>query len=100
MTRQLDLSRIRAITLDLDDTLWPVWPTIHRAEDVLRAWLDTHAPRTAALARDKEKSHRARQQVQISRPDQTHDLAVIRREAIRQLLHWAGDDPALAEPAF
>ncbi len=100
MTRQLDLSRIRAITLDLDDTLWPVWPSIHRAEDVLRAWLDTHAPRTAALARDKEKSHRARQQVQISRPDQTHDLAVIRREAIRQLLHWAGDDPALAEPAF
>ena len=67
MTRQLDLSRIRAITLDLDDTLWPVWPTIHRAEDVLRAWLDTHAPRTAALTRDKEKSHRARQQVQISR---------------------------------
>ena len=27
----LDLSRIRAITLDLDDTLWPIWPTIARA---------------------------------------------------------------------
>ena len=35
----LDLSRIRAITLDLDDTLWPVWPTIHRAEQVLSDWL-------------------------------------------------------------
>ena len=53
MTRQLDLSRIRAITLDLDDTLWPVWPTIHRAEDVLRAWMDTHAQRAAALACDQ-----------------------------------------------
>ncbi|HNI85823.1 MAG TPA: type VI secretion system ImpA family N-terminal domain-containing protein, partial [Ottowia sp.] len=38
---RLDLRRIRAITLDLDDTLWPVWPTIARAEDALRAWLHT-----------------------------------------------------------
>ena len=46
----LDLSRIRAITLDLDDTLWPVWPTIHRAEQVLSDWLMQHAPATAALS--------------------------------------------------
>ena len=32
----LDVSRIRAITLDLDDTLWPIWPAIARAEDVLQ----------------------------------------------------------------
>lgn len=97
---QLDVARIRAITLDLDDTLWPVWPTIHRAEDALRAWLDAHAPRTAALAHDQEASRRAREQVLAQWPDQAHDLALIRREAIRQLLHRAGDDPALAEPAF
>ncbi|MDO5692346.1 MAG: HAD-IA family hydrolase [Pseudomonadota bacterium] len=96
----LDPGRIRAITLDLDDTLWPVWPAIHRAEDILRAWLDTHAPRTATLARDQETSRRARRQVLSDMPDRTHDLAAIRRESIRQLLHWAGDDPALAEPAF
>ena len=96
----LDVARIRAITLDLDDTLWPVWPTIHRAEDALRAWLDQHAPRTAALARDSNASHRARQQVLAERPDQAHDLGLLRREAIRQLLRWAGDEPALAEPAF
>ena len=34
--RGLELSRIRAITLDLDDTLWPIWPTIERAERVLQ----------------------------------------------------------------
>ena len=45
----LDVSRIRAITLDLDDTLWPIWPTITRAENVLQAWLADHAPATAAL---------------------------------------------------
>ena len=96
----LDIARIRAITLDLDDTLWPVWPTIHRAEETLRAWLDTHAPRTAALARDQETAHRARQQAVASHPHQTHDLALMRRAAIRQLLHWGNDDPALADPAF
>lgn len=45
----LDLSRIRAITLDLDDTLWPVWPTIGRAEAALQQWLAEHAPATHAL---------------------------------------------------
>ena len=28
----LDIARIKAITLDLDDTLWPIWPTIRRVE--------------------------------------------------------------------
>ena len=96
----LDVARIRAITLDLDDTLWPIWPTIQRAEDALSAWLSTHAPRTAALARNPDTRQRAREQVLADRPAQAHDLATIRREAIRQLLTWAGDDPALAEPAF
>ena len=38
------MSRIHAITLDLDDTLWPIWPTIERAESALQAWLRQHAP--------------------------------------------------------
>ena len=46
---QLDTSRIRAITIDLDDTLWPIWPTITRAERVLLDWLTHHAPATATL---------------------------------------------------
>ena len=35
MVTSLDTARIRAITIDLDDTLWPVWPTIARAEAAL-----------------------------------------------------------------
>ncbi|QTD46249.1 HAD family hydrolase [Ottowia testudinis] len=96
----LDVARIRAITLDLDDTLWPIWPTLQRAEDALGAWLTTHAPRAAGLARNPEARHRARQQALTDHAAHAHDLATIRREAIRQLLAWAGDDPALAEPAF
>ena len=45
----LDIQKIKAVSLDLDDTLWPIWPTIERAEAVLRAWLLREAPKTAAL---------------------------------------------------
>ena len=34
------------------------------------------------------------------RPDLAHDMSALRRESIRLLLNRAGDDPALAEPAF
>ena len=97
---RLDPTRIRAITLDLDDTLWPVWPTIEGAEAALRAWLDAHAPRTGALARDAQTARSARQAALAARPAIAHDLGAQRREAIRELLRLAGDDTALAEPAF
>lgn len=95
-----DPQRIRAITLDLDDTLWPIWPTIARAEGVLQQWLDANAPATAALGRDKDTLRAVRNQMQTLRPDLAHDMSGLRRESIRLMLQRAGDDPALAEPAF
>ena len=96
----LDLSRIRAITLDLDDTLWPVWPTIARAEQVLADWLVRHAPATATQGADRQTLREVREHMGRTRPDLAHDLSALRRESIRMLLQRAGDDPALAEPAF
>ena len=96
----IDARRIRAITLDLDDTLWPVWPTIQRADQALRDWLGPRAPRAAALTADAQAAAQARRAVLLARPELAHDLGAIRREAIRHLLREAGDDPALAEPAF
>jgi putative hydrolase of the HAD superfamily len=96
----LDLSRIQAITLDLDDTLWPVWPTIHRAEQALLDWLAEHAPQAAQLARDAPAHKALRQRVNAQHADRAHDLSFLRREAIRVLLQQAGEDPRLAEPAF
>lgn len=95
-----DASRVRAITIDLDDTLWPVWPAIERAETVLRGWLAERAPRTAALLDDRERVQQARRAVVDSDPSIRHDLGAIRRELLRRLMRQAGDDPALAEPAF
>ena len=39
--------RIRAITLDLDDTLWPFAPIGARVEHVQHDWLRANCPRTA-----------------------------------------------------
>ncbi len=96
----LDISKIRAITLDLDDTLWPIWPTIARAEEQLQAWLQTCAPATAALVADAQVRRALREEVELQWPALTHDLSAMRRESIRLALQRAGDDTALAEPAF
>jgi putative hydrolase of the HAD superfamily len=96
----LDISRIRAITLDLDDTLWPIWPTIARAEAVLLDWLAEHAPATRALHASTEALRALRDRVQQLRPDLHSDLGALRRESIRLALEQAGEAPELAEPAF
>lgn len=89
----------QALTLDLDDTLWPVWPTIARAERMLRDWLIERAPATIAL-HDQAAMATLRRQVVHAHPDWAHDLSALRRETIRRALLAGGDDPALAEPAF
>jgi len=96
----LDVSCIRAITLDLDDTLWPIWPTIARAENVLQAWLTDHAPATAAMYAAPGALREVRNHMNTTRPDLAHDMSALRRESIRLVLQRAGDDPALAEAAF
>ena len=88
-----------ALTFDLDDTLWPIWPTIARAETALRDWLRAHAPATAARF-DAAGLRRLRDEVAMAHPQWVHDLSAVRRESIRRALELAGEDPALAEPAF
>uniref|UniRef100_UPI003340B549 HAD family hydrolase n=1 Tax=Limnohabitans sp. TaxID=1907725 RepID=UPI003340B549 len=96
----IDITKIRAITLDLDDTLWPVWPTIGRAETALQAWLAAHAPRTAVLSADAELKKAIRVEINARHADRAHDLSFLRLQSIRALLQQAGDPEHLAEPAF
>lgn len=96
----LDPTQIRAITLDLDDTLWPIWPAIHRAEEVLLLWLKEHAGKTAQMFPTPEALRAIRLQVEHEHPEWRHDLSAMRRESIRLALRQAGDDENLAIPAF
>lgn len=96
----LDITRIRAISLDLDDTLWPIWPTIERAEKVLHNWLVEHAPMAAALFSSPSALREIRNHMAASRPDLKNDLSAVRRESIRLALYRAGENPLLADEAF
>lgn len=96
----LDISKVRAISLDLDDTLWPTRPTIERAEKSLSGWLAAHAPGASAVLADPQVRKELRAQALVSHPDWAHDLGALRREAIRLALHRGNEDTALATPAF
>ena len=96
----LDLTLIKAITLDLDDTLWPIWPTIERAEQALGDWLARHAPQTAVLLAQPAARHEIREHVNGLHPELKHNLSALRGKAIRLALSRSGEDPGLAEPAF
>jgi len=100
MSSTLDASRIKAISLDLDDTLWPIWPVIARAEQALQDWLRPQAPRTADLLADTEQRLALRREVQVSRPEIGHDLRTLRQELIRRALQRHGEDTALVAPAY
>ena len=93
-------SRIKAISLDLDDTLWPIWPTIERAEKVLHDWLVDNAPMTAALFSTPSALRDIRDYMASNRPELKHDLSAVRRESIRLALYRAGENPLLADKAF
>jgi HAD superfamily hydrolase (TIGR01549 family) len=91
--------QIHAITLDLDDTIWPIAPAIDRAEAALDAWLREHAPRTAA--RWPLDARRAlRDQVDAEHPSLSHDFTRQRLITLERMLYAAGDDPALVPSAF
>nr|WP_315224383.1 HAD-IA family hydrolase [uncultured Albidiferax sp.] len=96
----LNLAPIQAISLDLDDTLWPVWPAIERAEATLLQWLGDHAPATVARFPTTLALRAVREELELERPDLRHDLSTLRLESIRRALRHAGDDPAWAEEAF
>jgi putative hydrolase of the HAD superfamily len=96
----LEPRRVKAISLDLDDTLWPIWPTIERAEKALHDWLAEHAPMAAALFSNPAALRDIRNHVAEHRPELKYDLSAVRRESIRLALYRAGEDPLLAEPAF
>ncbi|MBX3654425.1 MAG: HAD-IA family hydrolase [Ramlibacter sp.] len=96
----LDISKIKAISLDLDDTLWPILPTIERAEKALHDWLTEHAPMAAALFSSPVALREIRDYMGANRPDLKHDLSAVRRESIRLALYRAGENPLMADEAF
>jgi len=89
--------RIRAITLDLDDTLWPIEPVIARAEQRLDAWLQAHCPQAAADY-PPPVLRALRDRVAAENPELAHDFTTQRLMCLRAALnpHGYGDEHVAA----
>lgn len=87
------------LSLDLDDTLWPVGPVIAAAEEVLLSWLRTHYPQT--LSGHDIESMRAQRTALAQRfPQRSHDLTFLRLRALQDLFGAAGHAESLADDAM
>jgi putative hydrolase of the HAD superfamily len=93
------LNQIRAITIDLDDTLWEIHPVIHRAERRLRDWLGEHFPRVTELF-SPEAALELRRQVALDHGDCSHDVTFLRRGVLARMAQAAGYPDALVDEAM
>ncbi len=90
---------IAAITFDLDDTLWPIAPTIREAERELHAWFARHAPKIARQF-SLEDLGRLREEIGRERRDIAHDLSALRLASLERAARMAGEPPQVARQAF
>ena len=90
---------LRAVSLDLDNTLWDTPPVLARAEAALDAWLARHAPRMHARF-DRELQRRLRAELASAHPARAHDVSWLRHETLRRAALDCGYPEALAEQAF
>jgi len=72
---------IKAITFDLDDTLWEVWPVVIRAEELLHDWLAARYPRISERFTPVELREMS-EEVVAARPEIAHDRTLLRKEAL------------------
>jgi len=91
--------RIRAITFDLDDTLWPIAPAMLHAEQRLDAWLQAHCP-LAAQAYPIAAMRALRDRIAAENPQIAHDFGAQRRLSLRTALLPHGYDEAHVKDAF
>jgi len=91
--------RIRAITLDLDDTLWPIAPVMLRAEQRLDAWLRENCPPVAS-AYPIPAMRSLRDRVAADNPQLAHYFTGQRLLCLRAALMPHGFDETHVEAAF
>ena len=90
---------MRAITLDLDDTLWPFAPIGARIDLVLHDWMHRHSPATAAMY-PLQAMRELRERSFRDNPHLHFDLSALRRLTLREALQNSGASLDLLEPAY
>lgn len=86
------MHEIRAVTVDLDDTLWPVGPVIEAAENRLHDWLRANCPRIVD-SHTVESMRRLRSAIVSSDKEIAHDLTEVRRRSLEHVIVVEGAYP-------
>jgi len=76
--------KIKVLSFDLDDTLWPCYPTIYQAEKLLYQWLSDHVPaitQSYDLLQLRDKRHSLLSEY----PELAHNLTQLRIRSFEQL---------------
>ncbi len=93
------MHRIRAITLDLDDTLWEIGPVIMRAEGRLWSWLAEHYPRIPETF-SADEAVALREDVIRKHGDRSHDFRFLRKTVLEHMAESVGYSTDLVDDAF
>lgn len=93
------MNDIRAITIDLDDTLWEIHPVIHRAERRLYAWLGEHYPRITEMF-SAAAILEMRSAIWQEFPELSHDYTFMRSTVLSRIGSAAGYDDSLIDDAL
>lgn len=83
------MSKIRLITLDLDNTLWDVERIIIKAEQSMVQWLTEHVPESMAHYQ-RENLMQIRARVLADFKDKAHDLSFMRTQVLFEVMQHAG----------
>ncbi len=90
---------IRAITFDLDGTLWDAEPALLQAERAVHDWLQVyHKP--LADAYSIADLRELRQQLAEDCPELRHNVTALRKASIKVAAAQVGIDPDVCEQAF
>lgn len=90
---------IKAITFDLDDTLWDIWPVVERAESLLHDWLRMRYPRIVESFTALELRTLC-DEIAATQPAIAHDRTQLRKEALQLAATRSGYAAFDTEAAF
>jgi len=89
---------VRAITLDLDDTLWPFAPISVQIEQAMDTFFRAYSPRTAQMY-PPARMQGLRTRMFDEHPDLAHDVEALRALTFTRALADSGGDTRLLDAA-
>tara|TARA_R110002049_G_scaffold124479_1_gene279993 strand:- start:74996 stop:75727 length:732 start_codon:yes stop_codon:yes gene_type:complete len=99
MINHQQFGHIKCVTFDLDDTLWPVGPTIIRAELKLYQWFEENYPQVSNTYTQEDITAK-RMALQNTRSDIAHNVTELRYCSLLEIADEFGYSKTFAQEAL